>query len=314
MNICPGLFSAAQHPYSAADPAEGQLMLKNLGYLTDIASLGEAAEIGIEADHMTVRCRATPTFYWGNFLLLPRAPAAERIDHWLAVFAGAFGDDPRIGHVSIGWQDDTGDAEAVKRFVERGFEVEDCTVTTLDSPPPDRALPTGMRIEVARSDADWRAVVELGMACRDRRHGEASFRRYLEELVVERRREAEAGRLHWYLARIDGRVAGDMGLFVVDRAPKGLAIDGVDAPLPLARFQAVKTHPDMRGRGVCSALLTRVCRDGLGPMGLKRLVILVDESGPAWRIYRRHGFRPLGKARGVWRPPAADWKAGAGGD
>ncbi len=286
-------------------------MLTNLGYLTDIATLGAAAEIQRRPDHLTVRCRSMPTFYWGNFLLLPTAPPPAAIERWLAVFAETFADDPQVGHVAIGWQDHAGDAATVAGFAERGFETEDCVVMTLSAPPSARPLPPGLRIDRVAGDADWQATVELAVVSRDRRHTAEAYAAYVEGLVAERRREADAGRLHWYLARIDGRVVGDMGLYVVDEAPAGLPADGVDVTLPVARFQAVKTHPDFRGRGVCSALLSRVCRDGLGPLGLAQLVILVDEKGPAWRLYQRHGFRPAGRTRGVWRPPAGAWTAAA---
>lgn len=287
------------------------MKLTNLGTLTDLATLGAAAEITAHPEHLAVRCREQPGFYWGNFLQLRRAPAADAVDDWIARFGETFGDDPRIRHVSIGWSDGAGDGPAIAAFRERGYLIDDCTVMVLETAPPARPLPAGMTIDRCTTDADWQAVLELGVISRDARHGEASFRAYLAGVIAERRKQAAAGHLRWYLARIDGEVAGDMGLFVVRAPPKGLSADGIDVELPVARFQAVKTHPDFRGRGVCSTLLTRVCRDGLIELGLKTLVILVDPEGPAWRIYRRQGFEPVGHTRGAWRPPTRDWQAGA---
>jgi len=287
-------------------------MLTNLGALTEIAVLAEAAEVTIRPDHLIVRCPAMPDFYWGNHLLLHRAPTADAVEHWLTVFAETFGDDPRIRHVAIGWQDHTGDAPAVDAFAARGYLIDDTVVTTLDTPPPARALPEGMTIDIARSDADWQAALELAIVSREARHTASAYRSYLDGIFAQRRIQAEAGRLRWYLAWIDGRVVGDMGLFVVREPPGGLPVDRLDVPLPIARFQAVKTHPDARKRGVCSSLLTSVCRDALGPLGVRRLVLMADPSGPAWRIYQRHGFRPMARLRGVWRPPTVDGAADPG--
>lgn len=288
------------------------MRLTNLGTVTELAVLGEAAAIDDRGDHLVVRCPDMPGFYWGNHLLLDRAPAADRVDHWLAAFAEAF-PDPRVEHVAIGWQDPTGDTGAVEAFADRGYLLDDCCVTALSAPPPRRPPPEGLTVEVVREAADWQALERLAMLSRDRRHTEAAYARYINQRFARRRQQAEQGALRWFAAKLDGHIVGDMGLFVVPGPPKGLDA-AVDVPFPIARFQDVSTHPDFRRRGICSALLTEVCHRALGPMGLKRLVILVDEDGPAWGVYRRHGFRPVARVRGVWKPPADKWQADAGPD
>lgn len=286
------------------------MRVENLGTVTELAVLGEAGEIEDRGDHLVVRCPEAPTWYWGNHLLLERAPTADRVEHWLEAFAAAF-PDPEIRHVAIGWQDPTGDGPAIEAFAARGLVLDDCCVTATEAAPPRKALPAGMTVEVVRAPADWRALERMSVELRDTRHTEAAYARFVADRFARRRIQAEQGDLVWFAAKFDGRIAGDLGLFVVREPPKGVDASGVDVPYPIARFQAVSTHPDFRRRGVCSALLTAACHHAIEALGVRRLVILVDEDGPAWSIYRRHGFRPVARVRGVWRAPADAWAADA---
>lgn len=286
------------------------MRVENLGTVTELAVLGEAAVIEDRGDHLVVRCPEAPTYYWGNHLLLDRAPTADRVEHWLKTFAEAF-PEPEIRHVAIGWQDPTDDGPGIEAFRARGLILDDCCVTATEVAPPREPLPAGMAIEVVRDEADWRALERMAVELRDKRHERTAYARFVADRFARRRIQAAQGELVWFAAKIDGRIAGDLGLFVVRAPPRGVDASGVAARYPIARFQAVSTHPDFRRRGVCSALLTEACHHAIDALGVRRLVILVDEQGPAWRIYRRHGFRPVARVRGVWRAPADAWVADA---
>ena len=67
--------------------------VRSLGYRTDLAllTLG-GSTLEQRDDHVLVRTPDNPLHWWGNFLLLPRAPAAEDDRAWLDRFAAEFPD------------------------------------------------------------------------------------------------------------------------------------------------------------------------------------------------------------------------------
>ena len=58
----------------------------------------------------------------------------------------------------------------------------------------------------------------------------------------------------------------------------------------LARFQAVETHPDVRGRGLAGTLVHHVSGYGFDTLGADTLVMVADPDYLAIRVYRAVGF------------------------
>lgn len=60
-----------------------------------------------------------------------------------------------------------------------------------------------------------------------------------------------------------------------------------------AMVVGVATHPDRRGRGYASAVVSQLCRDAFDKG--KRFLCLFYDNPVAGRIYNRVGFEPIGK-------------------
>lgn len=58
--------------------------------------------------------------------------------------------------------------------------------------------------------------------------------------------------------------------------------------------------PELRGRGIGSALLRRVIAEA-SARGVTRLFLEMREGNPAESLYRRHGFSPVGRRRNYYR-------------
>src|SRR6478609_6608617 len=80
----------------------------------------------------------------------------------------------------------------------------------------------------------------------------------------------------WFGAFLDGVLVAQMGL--------------VRAGAGLARFQAVETHPDQRGRGLAGTLVHHVSGYGFTELGAHTLVMVADPGYHAIRVYRAVGF------------------------
>jgi ribosomal protein S18 acetylase RimI-like enzyme len=245
----------------------------SLGFRTDLALLERAGSlIEDNGDHLAVRSPSNPTFYWGNFLLLDRVPAAGRVDEWLERFAVEF---PKARHVALGFDDPQGTADDLAAFGARGLTVDVSTVMTATSVTPPPHPNSDAVYRAFESDDDWAQSVALAMACNDTYDADSHLT-FVTRRAASNRAVAEAGHGAWFGAFLDGALLAQMGL--------------VSASPGLARFQAVETHPDHRRRGLAGSLVHRVAEYGFGNLGAGTLVMVADPDYHAIRVYRALGF------------------------
>jgi ribosomal protein S18 acetylase RimI-like enzyme len=93
----------------------------------------------------------------------------------------------------------------------------------------------------------------------------------------------------WWLGRLQGRIAGSMGLF----------FDG-----PLGRYQTVATHPAFRRRGVARTMVTELARRGFARPATELLVIAADRDYFATQLYQSCGFHTAHSVHELFKPPA----------
>jgi len=72
----------------------------------------------------------------------------------------------------------------------------------------------------------------------------------------------------------------------------------------VARYQAVDTHPEFRGRGLAGTLVHHAGAQALTWPGVQTLVIGADPEYHAIRIYRSVGFDGTETQVQLLRPPA----------
>lgn len=269
--------------------------IASLAYRTELSFARFDGIVEEREGYVVAKAPRNPGFYWGNFVLFAQAPTEDDVARWPAVFAREFAGDPRITHVTLAWDAPDGARGAAERFVAAGYELVDDLVMTIGAPPATSRSCVGLEIRPLAGDADWQAMGQLNRACDALEQegpegaGEA-YRAFKQGLRERYRCMVEHGRGVWLGGFLDGRLAGQLGLF---RAP--------DAAGDLARFQCVETHPDMRRRGVCSALVAHAVRLGLTELGAQRLVIVARDDYHARDIYRSIGFVGVQRQLGVSR-------------
>jgi ribosomal protein S18 acetylase RimI-like enzyme len=246
--------------------------VRSLGYRTDLALLQLGGSLVEDrGDHLVVRTPQNPGYWWGNFLLLDRAPTPA--SHWLARFAVEF---PDARHLAIGVDSPDGTVADLDGFAAAGLRVDSSTVMTADAVRPPAHPNTDAEYRALTSDDDWAQRVELRVAAREVGHSEASYRDHAVRTSAVLRRLTEAGHGAWFGAFLGGRLVASMGLIAAGGG--------------LARFQAVETHPDTRRRGLAGTLVHHTARYGFGRLGVRTLVMVADPDDVAIRIYRSLGF------------------------
>jgi len=258
--------------------------VRSLGYRTDLAIRElEGSQVSDRGEYLVIRTPANPTYWWGNFLLLPAPPELGQPDAWLARFAAEF---PGAAHLTLGI--DTGDAAGVDpdAFTALGLEPELSSVLTATAPHPPPQPNSEATIRPLESDDDWRQSAALGIVMYAGTPG--GDPEFVRARLAAVRALTRAGHGWWFGAFTGGQLAAQLGII---RAGSGLA-----------RYQNVETHPDARRQGLAGTLVWRAGEHALAD-GARTLVIAADPAEGAIRVYRSVGFAQRETQLGFFRTP-----------
>jgi ribosomal protein S18 acetylase RimI-like enzyme len=272
--------------------------INSLVWATDIDVLAPDHIVERRGGYWAVHSPGNPTFWWGNFLLFDDAPSAGDGERWDALFAQEFAERPDVRHRTVAWDRVDGERGAAEEeLLGRGYELESTSglvarPATLSAHP--RANPD---VEVRALDPDgdedmWAAVIDIQMAGAVEDGRDIEGEQHLT-FVLRRQQELREtfrqGRGSWYLALLDGAVAGSLGIVVTDTR---------------ARFQVVDTLPEFRRRGVARRLVFDAARDACSKHPIDHFVISADPSYHAIGIYEGLGFERVESVTGATRKPA----------
>jgi len=260
--------------------------VRSVGLGTDLMLIGWDGVVDETDGAIRARSPANPAFYFGNFLLFPDAPAPREGPRWVARFAAAFADDPRIRHVCLRWDHPDGARGDADALAADGFAIEETIVLETTTPRPPPRVNRDVALRRIDSDADWAAVTALQIATMVAEHG-AGAADFARDQIARDRRFVAAGRGAWFGAFAGDELAADMGIFVEQG---------------LARFQAVETAPRFRRRGICGTLAHHVAEVALADLGAERLVIVGLDDHTS-RIYASVGFAPRERLVSALRRP-----------
>jgi GNAT superfamily N-acetyltransferase len=228
-----------------------------------------------------LRCPSDPSFRWGNLLVLDAPPAPGERAALERRFAAAFADLPAVTHATFAW---TGEDGALEAFVAAGYEPDRTTVRAAgpDDPTSAPRTPSGFALRPVVTAADWDAVHALHLADPPEGEDPEGYRRHREARLAVYQAVQRGDRPgldgSYYLVTLDGAPAGSMGVYVRGE---------------LGRFQYVHVAAPFRRRGVATAMVHAVAREGFDRYGAGTLVIMGDEGQAADGIYARLGFRPV---------------------
>lgn len=272
----------------------GQVPPSSLAYHTDLAlRRQEGAVVTRTGDLTVIRSPNNPTFWWGNFLLMPRPPAPGDLGRWLTAFGAAF---PGTGHRAFGIDTTGGEAGAAQEFEEAGFEVHRDTVLCAGHTTPPQRLNRDATFRPLTGDADWHAALTLRLAVNAASPEPleaAGYQTFAARKLADYRAAQDAGAgAMWGAFDDSGQMLSGLGIF--------------DAGQGVARYQSVETHPDARSRGLAGTLVHTAGEWARQTLGTHTLVIVADPDYHAQHLYERVGFRPTEVQLGFERRPAED--------
>ena len=269
--------------------------INSLVWATHIDVLAADHRVERRDGYWAVHSPGNPTYWWGNFLLFDDAPAVGDGERWETVFAEEFADRPEVTHCTVAWDRVDGEQGAAEHeFVARGYKL-DWTSGLVARPERLTAHPAANReVEVRTLDPDgdeelWAAVIGVHCANSDEEFRDSAYHRnFLQRRQEEHREIFRGGRGGWYLALLDGEVAGSLGIVVTDTR---------------ARYQAVDTLERFRRRGVARRLVYEAARDACSKYEIDHFVIAADPDYHAISIYEGLGFERVELVVGGTRKP-----------
>jgi ribosomal protein S18 acetylase RimI-like enzyme len=271
--------------------------IKCLVWATDIDVLAPDHIVERRDGYWAVHSPSNPTFWWGNFLLFDHAPTPGDGAGWDALFVQEFGERPDVRHRTLAWDCVDGQRGAAEQeLVPRGYELE-TTSGLIARPAMLKEHPRANRDAAVRAldpDGDddlWAAVIDAQMAgaVEDGRDVEGEQHlTFVQRRQQDLRETFRRGHGGWYVALLDGAVAGSLGIVVTETR---------------ARYQVVETVPEFRRQGVARRLVLDAARDACSKHAIDHFVIAADPDYHAIGIYEGLGFERVELVVGAMRKP-----------
>ncbi len=259
------------------------MRVRSLGLHTDLALHTWRGVVRDRVDHLVVTHPEAPAFRDGNLLVFERPPEHGDLQRWCDLFDGAIGVPPAYPYRSFDWDGIDGEEGELGPFLAAGVEREPRLVLAAPRLLPPRRPDPALRLVDVAGDAAWCEAVRL-QATTVETGRRVAYEGLLRAVMRLNRRAVEAGHGVWWGAYAGDTMVGTLGLFRVDE---------------LARYQAVVTHPDWRGRGVASTLLHHAAEAARTAWGSELVLLEAEADGSAVSIYRRLGLDPIERRVGL---------------
>ncbi|WP_189449053.1 GNAT family N-acetyltransferase [Streptomyces abikoensis] len=254
--------------------------LKSLTLSSDLLILGNAADVTVTEEWISICTRSLPQLRIGNAIVSPKPPTLEDVPAWIRNLEQEVGQSAaRYGRIV--WEGGPAEEDVYRAFKDASFEPYDSLSMKADSLKV-RPGATGVPMQAVQSDAEWRELLDFQI--RANQVTRSSDRDFLAARLDLYRTESKAGNGAWFTAHADGCVVGCCGIALGNG---------------LARLQGLEVATSHRGNGVGISLVSVASEWALRHGGTRHLVSVVDPDYHARRLFESVGFRPHDLVCGV---------------
>lgn len=254
--------------------------LNSLGHQSELIFTSFDGAFETHPDYAVLRTLSNPNYFWGNLLIMPKAPQLGDCEKWIELFKNEF-IDPRIYHMTFTWNEDGGGD--VSEFQARGFEFESTAVMQANSVHPPPKFNSEIIVRPITS-LEWREMIELQVRAADDHLPKEEWRKFYKAQSQRYIAMEKAGMGHWFGAFLDHKLVAGLGIY----QHQGLG-----------RFQSVATDPAFQRRGICGTLVYQSAQYALEKMPINQLVMCADPDYFALKIYQSVGFEQIRIDHGV---------------
>ena len=260
------------------------MKLSSLGYKSELIFTSFDGKVEDRDSYLVMRTLTNPNFFWGNLLIFDRPPKPGDFKSWVSQFKKEF-PDPRIYHVTLGWDSNDGTSGDVSEFLENGFELEIKAVLSASSVIKPPKFNEYLVVRPITSDDEWSQMVNLQVESAHDNLPPEEWRKFYESQKRRYQAMTKASLGHWYGGFLEGRLVAGLGIFHREG---------------IGRFQSVCTSPHYRRQGLCGTLVYLSALHAFDVMGAKDLVMCADPDYYAIKIYESVGFKKVQTEHGVY--------------
>lgn len=258
------------------------MIISSLARKTDFIFMRHHGIIQEKDDYIVVKTPANPNHYWGNYLVMKKAPQVGDYPRWTTLFKKEFSDLKDISHMTFTWEEKKpGD---YLEFCHQGFRFDEGVTLSTSSVQKPPKYNSELLVKKIISPSEWEKVTQLQILNAEPGHDQILYENYKRKQMHLYQKMSAQRKGHWYGGYFAGKLVADLGIFF--EANYG-------------RFQQVETHPKYRRQGFCQTLVYQSAQIAFSEYGVDTLVMEADENYHAAKIYESVGFIPTEKTYGL---------------
>ena len=228
-----------------------------------------SGKVTFKDNYFDICTESNPDFIWGNYYAFLTPAAIKKHNQRLESKSLS-----KRGFLAFSYNADHKDLNLINEYQTKGFDV-DIDEGMIRTESMIEIKNENLSLGIVSTDDDWQAVIQNQLVSMGLTKDESVF---LEKRFIDYRKMVENGEGHWFFAKKDGRIVGDLGLFLDDDN---------------ARFQQVGTVKEARNQGVCQSLVCFAGNYCLNKLRMKSLMIVAGEGSQAQYIYQKLGFKTV---------------------
>ncbi|EAQ67122.1 putative acetyltransferase [Marinomonas sp. MED121] len=228
-----------------------------------------SGKVTFKDNYFDICTESNPDFIWGNYYAFLTPTAIKKHNQRLESISLA-----KRGFFAFSYNTDHKDLNLINEYQAKGFSV-DIDEGMIRTESMIEIKNENLSLGIVSTDEEWQEVIHNQLKNSGLAKEETGF---LEKRFVDYRKMLDKGQGHWFFAKKDGQILGDLGIF----------FDGDNA-----RFQQVGTVKEARNQGVCQSLVCFAGNYCLNKLRMKSLVIVADEGSQAQYIYQKLGFKTV---------------------
>src|SRR5580698_4534467 len=141
--------------------------LKSIAYQTDLIFPKFEGKVTDRGKYIVIETPDNLDYVWGNMLVFPQAPTTGDFPGWMELFKKEFQNNPKIRHVTLGWDGTETTTGVSDPFLKAGFQIEHAIVLTAPGVTRPPKFDREIQVRPLKGDADWDDALTIQLMCRD---------------------------------------------------------------------------------------------------------------------------------------------------
>ena len=137
------------------------LNINNLGHRTNVLYNSFFGEITEKSEYWVIQTAARPNFFWGNYILMKKAPIQGCYEEWVQIFEEEIGTRSKLGFMAIAYDDISSVNNKNSEFEQAGCKVLINKILTASSVHPTEKVNKELVVKAYSEESYWEAYKHI---------------------------------------------------------------------------------------------------------------------------------------------------------